>query len=369
MKTFYHVSTLVSLVLVGLITCKSNNNIESGFENERIHKLLVETISSENIPGMIAAIVDSNGIICIESAGVRKIDNNKQITIDDHFHLGSCTKAMTSALLATLVANDEIKWETTIIDVFPEFRNIIHQDYHNVTIHQLVTHRAGIKANATNWWNYTDLKIKERRLAIIKENLKEPSQIKSGEFYYSNLGYMIAGSMMEKITGLSWETLIKNRLFEPLGMSSTGFGAPGTMDEIDQPWGHHKFNGKWQPTQFDNAEALGPAGRVNCSINDWVKFISLFLSRYNTKILERNQLDKLIEPIGDYACGWVVVQREWANGIAITHSGSNTMWFITVWIAPKINRAFIAGTNSCDENSGVICDKIIGNLIRINQDN
>jgi CubicO group peptidase (beta-lactamase class C family) len=332
-------------------------------ENQAIHDLLVETISVNKIPGMIAAVGDSNGIRSIACAGIRKTGAPETIHTDDHFHLGSCTKAMTAALLATLVARGEIKWETTIIDGFPELKEVIHADYHSVTLHQLLTHRSGVPANAANWWAFADQEIMERRVTILKENLKKPSQNKAGNFNYSNLGYMIAGSMAERITGKSWEDLIKERLFEPLGMSSAGFGPPGTRNQVDQPWGHGKSIGKWHATQIDNAEALGPAGRVHCTLEDWMKFISLFLKQGDNPILERNQLDKLIDPVGEYACGWGVTQRDWAKGFALTHNGSNNSWLVTIWVAPEINRAYIVGTNSFDENTAGVCDKVIGKLI------
>jgi CubicO group peptidase (beta-lactamase class C family) len=315
----------------------------------------------------MAAIADSNGIILIGSAGVREVNSPEQITTDDLFHLGSCTKAMTSALLATLVADDEIQWETTLIEVFPELEEVIHQDFHDVTLHQLVTHRGGLESNAADWRAYQEQEIIERRLSILKDNLKDPGPVNQGEFNYSNLGYMIAGCMAERITGKSWETLIRERIFDPLGMSSAAFGPPGTFGEIDQPWGHFKVGNNWRAVQRDNPEALGPAGRVHCSFEDWGKFISLFLKQGNTTILDRDQLNKLVDPVEDYACGWGIYQRDWADGIVYTHNGSNTMWLVTVWIAPEINRAFFAGTNSYDENAAEIIDNVIWNLIRRDQ--
>lgn len=73
-----------------------------------IHDLVVNTVSGENIPGMIAAKFDSGGILRIESAGARKTGLPEQISDKDHFHLGSCGKAMTSAMIASLVAEDKI---------------------------------------------------------------------------------------------------------------------------------------------------------------------------------------------------------------------------------------------------------------------
>ena len=367
MKTPILITILISLFQLSVYTACSQDPPKTGFQNQQLHDLLVKTVADEKIPGMIAAIVDSNGIITVESAGVRKIGASELITVDDLFHLGSCTKAMTSTLLATLIAEGKIGWETTILDIFPEISDKIHPDYQTVTLHQLVTHRAGIPANAKDWWAFKNLEIKERRLAILKENLKDPSPFKPGEYHYSNMGYLIAGSMAERITGIPWETLIETRLFEPLGMTSAGFGPPGTKNRVDQPWGHIQSNGKWNPLQEDNAEALGPAGRVHCSMEDWAKFIALFIKQENNPVLERSEVDRLIDPIGNYACGWGVAQREWAHGITLTHSGSNTMWLVTVWIAPEINRAFIVGTNSSNEKSAAICDKMIGNLIEINK--
>lgn len=333
-----------------------------------IQNSLLKMVTKEKLPGMIAAIIDNTGVIAISSAGVRNIKSDKALTDHDIVHIGSCTKAMTSTMLATLVSDSTLTWETTIIQVFPELKDSIHPDYHHVTIWQLVTHRAGIPANAKNWWMYNNREIKERRLEILKENLKNASSLKTGGYLYSNLGYMIAGCMAERLTGLSWESLMRKRLFSPLGMTSAGFGPTGITDKVNQPWGHNKSERNWQPPQFDNAEALGPAGRVHCTVEDWAKFLSLQLPRSKASILDSKHLDKLIDPIGEYAGGWIVVQRTWANGKALSHSGSNTMWFATVWVAPKLNRAFIVVTNSCDNNSGVLCDKMIGKLISIDQE-
>ncbi|MEL6562687.1 MAG: serine hydrolase domain-containing protein [Bacteroidota bacterium] len=363
MKIF--VVVLFSLLFI-LFSDDGDNNSQKVPDNA-IEQLLIETISDEDIPGIIAAIVDNNGLRMIEAAGIRKIGSSDSLTVDDLIHLGSCTKAMTSTLLATLVESGDIKWETTLIEVFPELEGIVHEDYHQITFHQLVTHRAGVPTNARDWWLFQELEIKERRVAMIKGNLNEPSLIKQGTYNYSNLGYMIAGSMVEKVIGTSWESLIKERLFNRLGMTSADFGIPGTLGSTDQPWGHIRSSENWRPIQADNAEALGPAGTVHSTFKDWAKFISLQLPDKEPEILNRDHLNFLIDPIGKYASGWGVVKRPWANGMALNHAGSNTMWYVVVWVAPELNRAFMVGMNSFDENSFSIADEIIGELIEFDQ--
>ncbi len=367
MKNPFLITILLSLALVVINISCSKDNFETEYHYKNIHDLVVNTVSSENIPGMIAAIIDSNGIVQIESAGVRKIGSSEQITINDKFHIGSCGKAMTSTMIATLVAEGKIQWETSLIEVFPELKDSIDQCYYNITLHQLLTHRAGIANSSSNFVDYGDLNIVERRYLNMKNVLKEPSQINPGEYSYSNIGYAIAGAMAERVTGQSWETLMKNRIFDPLGMSSAGFGPPGTINQIDQPWGHNKSNGEWQPSQSDNPEEIGPAGIIHCSVEDWAKFISLFIKQNNTIILEHSYLEKLIEPVGDYACGWVVEQQQRADGLVLAHNGSNSMWYVSLWVAPELNRAFIAGTNSYDNNTEKIFQAAINNLITIDQ--
>jgi CubicO group peptidase (beta-lactamase class C family) len=299
---------------------------------------------------------------------VRKVGSDVAITCNDLVHLGSCTKAMTSAMLATLVAEGKLSWDMKLIEAIPKLKKSIHPDYRNISLWQLLTHRAGLPLNPLDWEAHNSKEIKERRLAILKDNLSSPPTIKLGEFNYSNFGYMVAACMAERITGLSWESLMQKCLFDPLGMTSTGFGEPDKRKSIDQPWGHEKFAGKWQPSDSYDAEAIGPAGEIHCTIEDWAKFLSLQLADKKS-ILERKYLNKLVEPIGYYAGGWGVAEQPWAKGVVLTHNGSNGIWYATVMVAPKLDRAFVVVTNSRDFiSTSDTCGKMITKLIMINND-
>ncbi len=359
---------MISLVMILACNQTIYSQTKSGSnKSELIKQAVSEIVNDGKAPGMIAAITTHEGVVAIGAAGVRKAGAGIKINENDLVHLGSCTKVMTSTMIATLVAEGKLRWEMKLIEAIPELKKIIHSDYHKITLWQLLTHRAGIVKNPADWGAFGDQEIKERRLSIIKENLKNTPGLKPGEFHYSNFGYMIAGCMAEKITGLSWESLIKKRLFDPLGMSSASFGAPNTHDKIDQPWGHsNSWSGnKWQPDQTDNSEALGPAGRVHCNIEDWAKFLSLFLTDENL-VLDKKYLNKLMTPIGFYAGGWGVVEQKWAGGTILTHNGSNGIWYASVTVAPKLNRTYIVVTNSCDFGSTPgICNEVLKKLVRM----
>lgn len=354
---------MISLPLFLIFTRSVNSQTKPEQDKSRvISQALTEIVNDGNAPGMIAAIISSKGVIAIGSAGVRKAGTEIAITNDDLVHLGSCTKAMTATMLATLVAEGKLSWEIKLTEAIPELKGSIHSDYQDITLWQLLIHRAGIPKNPIDWGAYEEKEMKERRLAILKDNLKMPTVNKQGEFNYSNFGYMIAACMAEKITGQSWESLMKKRLFNPLGMASAGFGEPDKDTKIDQPWGHSRWGGKWEPSRSYDPEAIGPAGDIHINIEDWAKFISLQLPG-KSPILDRKILDKLIEPVGDYAAGWAVYEYKWAKGKVVYHSGTNGIWNTTVMIAPAIDRAFVVATNSCDFSStNELCYRMIAKL-------
>ncbi|OFX87170.1 MAG: hypothetical protein A2W99_07485 [Bacteroidetes bacterium GWF2_33_16] len=338
-------------------------------KSKEITKTLKEIVNSGKAPGMIAAISSSEGVIAIGSAGERKAGSGIAFTNNDVVHLGSCTKAMTATMIATLVSEGKLSWDTKLIEAIPGLKNKIHADYHKITLWQLLTHRAGIPKNPTNEGAFSSKEIRKGRLAIIEDNFKSPSTYEINKFNYSNFGYMIAACMAEQVTGLSWEVLMKQRLFDPLGMTSAGFGNPNKNKSIDQPWGHHKNSSKWWASESYYSEAGRPAGDIYCSIADWAKFISLQLSIENP-ILERKYLDKLIEPPeGFYAGGWGVAEHNWAKGITLSHTGTNEIWYASLIVAPRLDRAYVVVTNSCDfsvtEN---ICSEMIRKLIVMDLD-
>ncbi len=341
-------------------------------KNELIKQALAEIVNDGKAPGMIAAIISSEGVIAISSAGVRKAGTSVAMTNKDLVHLGSCGKAMTATMIATLVAEGKLSWDTKLIEAIPELKNKIHAGYKNITLWQLLTHRAGLPKNPIDELAHTNLEIKERRLSLLKDNIIFAPANTVGEWYYSNFGYIIAACMAEQVTGLSWETLIKERLFEPLGMTTAGIGDPLKNNSTDQPWGHKKswIGNRWKPSRAYYNEAISPAGRVHCSIEDWAKFISLQLPGDNT-FLDRTILNKLIEPVGFYAAGWVVLkeaEQPWAKGIVLVHGGSNEIWYASVMVAPKLDRAYVVVTNSCDFGvTDRICVEMTNKIAKMDQ--
>jgi CubicO group peptidase (beta-lactamase class C family) len=325
----------------------------------RLAGLLEPIREKHHLPGLAGAILKGQAVTEIAAVGVRKLGAAEKLTIEDCFHIGSCTKAMTATVIGRLVEQGKLKWTTTIGEIFPELLPTMHADYREVTIEQLLGHRGGAPTDLTAnglWarlWTHTGPPTEQRR-TLLEGVLSQPPAVKPGTtFQYSNAGYAIVGAMAEKVTGQAWEELMRKQLFEPLGMKSAGFGAPGSAGQIDQPWGHSPRGETFDPVEpgknADNPAAIAPAGTVHCRLGDWAKFIVAHLAgaRGTGGLLKPETFTKLHTPLAgqEYALGWGVVQRNW-GGRVLSHAGSNTMWYAVVWISPEKNFAVLIATNA-----------------------
>lgn len=345
----------------------------------RVDDQLQPILDKNHIPGMVAALVEGDQIVAIGAAGIRKTGGKTPITVDDEFHIGSDTKAMTATLIGMLVEEGKLAWTSTLGDLFPDLSDNMHPDWQRVTIEQLLTHRAGAPGHIETtplWnklWTFKGPLPKARRMVLDYVVARRPEAEPGTKFIYSNAGYIIAGAIAEHVTNKSWEELIKARLFDPLGMSTAGFGAPGEPKQEDQPWGHAEGGVPVSPgPRADNPPAVGPAGTVHCTIADWARFVSLHLEgdRGSARLLKPETFKKLHTPPAgsppQYAMGWGIDKRDWAgkSGRVLHHAGSNTMWFAVVWIAPEKNFAVLVMCNQADSAARKGCDEAVQAMIR-----
>lgn len=337
--------------------------------DKNVTQLLKPIRQKFNLPAMAAAAVTSDGLKFVGAVGVRKRGTEIPVALDDLWHLGSDGKIMTSTLIARLVERGQLRWDTTLAEVFPELAPQMHADFRTVTLLQLLSHHAGLPANL-NLSKYSGGDAPQLRLRAVKEELaKPPESARGGKFLYSNLGYIIAAAVVEKITGKAWENVITEEVFNPLQMHSAGFGGTGTPGQIDQPWPHTQDGaptGKNGPT-MDNPPVMGSAGRIHCTIQDWAKFVQDQLRGAcgEPALLRPESYQTLqTQPFGgDYALGWIVADRGWGGGKVLNHGGDNTMNCANVWVAPKKNFEILVCVNQSGDKAFQATDAAVGALI------
>jgi CubicO group peptidase (beta-lactamase class C family) len=247
--------------------------------------------------------------------GTRVVGGPIGVTSADRFHIGSVTKPITATLIARLVEKGTLGWGTTPAEVWPADAQLMHPSLRNITVEQLLSHRAGLAAFETDEENATfperkEAPREERKRFAMWLLTKQPA-FAVGKHVYSNAGYGLVAAMAEHLTGRSWEKLVEREVFRPLGMQTCGFGWPSQIG--GQPSGHRLVDGRLQPHDLRDGyrlrASIAPAGDVYCSVGDVARFGQAHLRglHQETGYLRLETFKKLHQaPEGEYALGWNV---------------------------------------------------------------
>lgn len=332
---------------------------------------LLEAIRAQHeLPALAAAVVHHDEVVARGAVGLRALGSDERVTVDDLWHIGSCTKAITATLLSILVEDGTLSWQTTIGEVFPDVAQQIRPEYLGVTVEQLLRHRSGLPSDRrpdpairSQMRSFPGTIRDQRRRAAVLVLQQEPAAAPGTSSSYSNYGYLVAGAMAEQATGRSWEELVRARIFDPLGMTTAGFGAPGVVDAVTQPRGHRRGVPVEPGPLADNAPVIGPAGTVHLSLADWGKFAALHLAglRGEGGLLQPASFRKLHTalPGEDVALGWGV--DDWPGGIGrlLTHAGSNGAWFARIVLSPTRDLAIMVTTNVSGPGAQQAADDVV----------
>ncbi len=346
-------------------------------ESDELTARLEGIRKDHGLPALAAAAIRHGQLVANVATGVRKLGSPELVTTDDQWHLGSCTKSMTATLAGMMVDEGKLDWSSTLADIFPELEETMRPDWRAVTLEQLLTHRSGAPEHppVDIWAEALEQQgtPTEQRLAILRGTVCQPPEVPRGKkFIYSNEGYAMAGAMIERMSGCAWEDLIRERLFEPLGMKSAGFGAPASLGKVDQPWGHLGEVGEIRPVppgpMADNPPAIAPAATVHASLADFARYAYWHAGweQAEPRLLKEETFKRLHKrvPGQDYGMGWLVQDRDWAGGDVLWHTGSNAMFYAVMWVAPEKDAAFVAATNAAHDEADNACNEAVIVLIR-----
>lgn len=249
-------------------------------------ELVSEARGKYKIPAIAVTVMNAEAVYLQEIQGVRVFDKLGQVTPDDYFHIGSCSKSVLAVMAVKLVEQHKIKWDTRFLDVFHELRANANAGYSNITLEDLFLCKAGIKA-------YTDTEaeplpeygstVSDKRLEFVKYLITQlpSSEKKDGKFQhlYSNASYTMASAMLERASGLGYEHLVRRTLTDELGLS-VHVGWPNIISD-DQPWGHmitkHKIEAFAPDHEYKLPYLITPAGDLSMTPKDYAKYTQFHL--------------------------------------------------------------------------------------------
>lgn len=331
------------------------------------------------VPALACAIVRSNRVIGVGFVGVRKHGVAEPVTLSDRWHHGSVTKSVTATLAGILVDDGRITWQTRLADVFPTEAAAMHADWKTVTLEHLLSNRSGAPGDLgpsgiwSQLWSHQGTPREQRRFLLQKLTVLAPAAKPGTKYIYSNAGFALGGAMLEEVMNRSWEDLLVEKLFAPLGMTSAGFGVPATPRHINEPWGH-TFSGTTPvPVEpgatSDNPPGIGPAATVHCSLLDLATYGAFHVAGElgRGRLMTTATFRKLHADVAGqgYALGWVVGERPWAGGRTFSHTGSNTQWYTNVWLAPDKDSAIVIVTNIGGDRAFQATDAVAAKLISL----
>jgi CubicO group peptidase (beta-lactamase class C family) len=347
------------------------------FVTEVYGQSLIKQIDSlrlkNSIPEIGFAIIKSDTILEFSVMGYHTHGCKDTATINDLFHIGSNTKAMTAFIAAKLVENNAIKWNTGFFELFPEWKKQSDSAYWEITLQELLSHRARIEPYVTGIEFKALPKLlgskNEKRTQFCKFVLmQKPTPLKDTLFSYSNAGYTLAALMLEKATGMSWENLAIKTFKTDLGID-LGFSWPN-LENTCQPWGHYKVNDSiisLSPEIEVNHDMnpIEPAGDIHISIPEYIKFIQLNLNGLSgtDNYIKSGTYNKLhIDSVNHlYALGW---GNKTLYGKMISyHNGSASTFYARTIIDNSNLTAYIVMMNIATDSAIKSVDDIIEKMI------
>lgn len=310
---------------------------------------LEEWRKAGELPALAAVANRRGGDAGQWQVGERAAGSGIGVEAGDLWHLGSNTKSMTATLAARLVEQGAISWDDTVAQHLSSVAPQMREAYRDVTFRHLFSHRSGMQANIPTpdllkFGQVSADIMADRRAYVAQALAQEPKGPKEATYEYSNSGYITAAAMIEARLGQPWEALIRTHLFEPLKMTSAGFGPPGDGDPKRQPVRHLNRVPNAPGSVPDNPAVLGPAGRVHMSLAD----LALYLDAHRDRaaLLKSESWDRLHTPPfgGDYAFGWIVRP----DG-SLWHNGTNGQWYAAMTFDA---RKGISAAAACNDDLG-----------------
>jgi len=348
---------------------------------DKLDSILDPIRTKYDLPALAAGVARDGRIVARDAVGVRLYKSTIPVAVDDRFHLGSDTKAMTATLAAILVQDGKLSWTSTIGEVLGKQIPNLKPAFAAIKLEDLLSHQSGIPSDNDEIFALyfaapdPDLSLTGTRLKLIETwgSQHEPTGNAPHPFQYSNLGYTIAGAMVEAVSGIAWEQMITERIFDPLNLQTAGLGPQASMGRIDAAIGHNiDDKGRITPRAWgpwaDVPPVIGPAGNAHMSMSDFATWGSWnagggkrgpnIVKPDFVKQLHAERLTMTISnpkpgtpKSGGYAMGWGVIKFDWSKAPLLTHNGSNSMNLATILVDVGHDVAIAVATNIAGERA------------------
>jgi beta-lactamase class C len=282
----------------------------------------LRSLAATRTPGLAIAIIQDTTVVYMKGFGVKEIGTNDSVDVHSVFRLASVSKCFAPVLTGLLVEDGVLSWDDPVVKYLPDFTLKSKEFTDSLTIRHVLSHTTGLP-----YHTYTNLVEEGMELKAMLAMLRDVKLTgKPGEIYsYQNVAYSLIAEVVQAATGKSYEQLMRERVFAPLGMSDASMSYDDILLNKNVARPHHLWRKGWRVTSInDTYYNVAPAGGINASISDmaqWMKALmgskenfikdqtleEIFTPAVKAKSKNRNFRRWIERADSHYALGWRVL--------------------------------------------------------------
>jgi len=325
-----------------------------------LDQIVTDVMKKTGVPGMSVAVVSHDRVVYLKGFGVRRAGGSQPVDADTVFALASLSKPVATTVVAGLVGDGVVSWDDRIVRHDPGFAMSDPWVTREITLRDMFCHRSGLPDHAGDLLEDIGYGRDEvlRRLRYFK-----PADAFRASYAYTNFGFTAAAIAAAKATGKTWEEISGERLYRPLGMSSTSSRYSDLVARGNRAFGHVRKGGVWIVGEQRDPDAQSPAGGVSSSARDMAAWLRLQLGRgridgrevvqamaldetHRPQIVSARSANPMTNPPGFYGLGWDIGYNEHLL-VRWSHSGAFSLGAATcVSVAPAEGLGMIVLSNS-----------------------
>jgi CubicO group peptidase (beta-lactamase class C family) len=327
---------------------------------EQIPSLAESLMEQTGIPGMVVGVVYQDAVTYLGSFGVREAGTDHAVDEDTIFQIASLSKAVGSTVVAALVGNGVITWDTKIVDIDPTFALSDPYVTDHVTLADLYSHRSGLPDHPGDLLE--DLGF-DRTEILHRLRYVELEGAFRASYAYTNFGLTAAAEAAAMAAGTSWEDLSEQLLYEPLGMTRTSSRFDDFASAENHALTHAQQDGEWVAAFIRDPDPQSPAGGVSSTVRDMCQWLRLQLANgtyegqqivapdalgetHLPHIVSRAPENPALEFPGFYGLGWGVSYNAYGD-ISLSHSGAFALGAATsFYLLPMDQLGIVVLTNA-----------------------
>jgi CubicO group peptidase (beta-lactamase class C family) len=357
--------TLLFTAIFAFFTFALVQNVNAqAITSKQIDSLTNLVLKTFNVPGIAVGVVKDGKLIHAKGYGVANIKTGKKVDENTLFGVASNSKAMTAAALGMLVDEGKIKWDDKVTDYIPEFKMYDPYVTEAFTIRDLLTHRSGLGLGAGDLMMFPDGSDFTKKDIIHNLRFLKPVSAFRTKYDYDNNLYIVAGEVVARASGKSWEDFVEQRIMQPLNMKSTAASLYRLKDRSNAIRPHAPVDGKLQVLDIDWSESANAAGGIWSNVTDWSKWVIAQMNhgKYGDSLKQKIFSDEVHEEtwsaqtiigaravapynthFASYGLGWFLSDVKGYK--QVTHTGGLAGIVTQVVMFPELNLGIIVFTN------------------------